>query len=587
MSERFAPPVTPLVTIPGIAFQTAGVFLLPLVVALPAAMLLQASEVGETAGPMLLFAGAVLGPVFLVQVLGLLLKSRREILFWRAQGVLGPARWLDVLYRHLRVVTVRGWALLTAGTLTTVIALAAKWAAFGLLAVLALLLFYGVVGWTIFVSTFLTTRIERGLQRDKGSVTRKVSPAVVLAGERTEEVFTFRRVVVPWGYYLLVDDPNPVRLGTPSRHAVGAAASAGEVEQRTTLRRTPRGHWFLGPAPIWYQDVLGITRVSVVSYATAELKVLPPIPAVSVVEPPRSRLQVPDVVTKPHRFATEDHFRFREYASGDDTRRIQWRLSMRAGQLHVRLPEARETSTNQVLLVLDSYLPKGQILDAATGAEEILDALVLAWLGIAKELVERGDHVTLIAATSGERKGTLALQQIACNRNPAARWQDIGARVRWQGRWDVPEMLAEIGDDVHGVVCTARFTAAPPGALPGQSLSWLFLDPADALGPADPHWFTQVVGGQGPLAVARWIFRLPAPIASEDNALLPRLQASWQIHRRWSARGALRAAARRRAGATRAELQRRGDAVYRIERTARGIKLVGLSAASGPVGGRR
>ncbi|MBA2321789.1 MAG: DUF58 domain-containing protein, partial [Deltaproteobacteria bacterium] len=402
MSERFAAPASPLITIPGIAFQTAGVFLLPLLVALPTAMLLQASEVGETVGPMLLFATCLLGPVFVMQLLGLLLKSRRELVFWRRHGALGFTRLLDVLYRHLRVVTVRGWVLLLAGLLTTVAALAAKWAVFGLLAVLALLLFYGVVGWTIFVSTFLTSRLERGLQRDKGSVTRRVTPAVVLAGDRAEEVFTFRRVVVPWGYYLLVDDPNPYRLGTPARYAVGAAATAGEVEQRTTMRRTPRGHWFLGPAPIWYQDVLGITRVSVVSYATAELKILPAIPGVTVVEPPRSRLQVPDVVTKPHRFATEDHFRFREYARGDDTRRIQWRLSLRAGHLHVRLPEARETSANQVLLVLDSYLPKGTILDASHGAEELLDVLVLAWLGIAKELVERGDKVILLAATSGE-----------------------------------------------------------------------------------------------------------------------------------------------------------------------------------------
>jgi hypothetical protein len=138
------------------------------------------------------------------------------------------------------------------------------------------------------------------------------------------------------------------------------------------LRVTPRGLYQLGPAEVYYQDMLGLTRISLASLATAELKVLPRFRPLEIREPPRSRLQSPDVITRPHRFATEDHFRFREYAAGDDTRRIHWKLSVRSGHLTIRQPETREISTKNVLLVLDTFLPAGRMLDDVAEAERPL-----------------------------------------------------------------------------------------------------------------------------------------------------------------------------------------------------------------------
>ncbi len=108
------------------------------------------------------------------------------------------------------------------------------------------------------------------------------------------------------------------------------------------------------------------------------------------------------------------------------------------------------------------------------------------------------------------------------------------------------------------------------------------MDPAQALGPPDPHWLIQVVGGSHPLAVLRWLFLLPHPVGSEDNHLWFRLRDALHLHRRWSARSVLRLVAMARAGRTLKELEARGDAVYRIERGPTSIKLVGLRAASAP-----
>ncbi len=576
---KHTPPLPLWWSAPGCALQLFGVFLLPFVVAFPFALLFETSEVVETTPALLGFSFVVLVPVSVLHVLGLLLKSRRELGFWRGEKALGLARVADVLYRHARVATTRGWVLLLGGVLMTVFALYWQWASLGFIAILSLLLFYLLVGWTLFVSTFLARTFEAGLGRHDRGITRQMIPAVTTTGEGVEEVFRFTRVPVPWGYRLVVDDPNPPRLRTESRYAVGVSAASGEVECRGRLRATPRGMYHLGPARISYQDLLGVTQVSVASVATAELKVLPRLVPVVVIDPPRSPMTEPDVVTKPHRFATEDHFRFREYLAGDDTRRIHWRLSMRAGQLQVKLPESKEIDTQQIVLLLDAWLPPGKVLDAATGAEEILDVLVLAWLGIARELVERGNRVTLVAAaghpTDPQR---VDLETLAAKAGTVTRWQDLGARVRWQSNHDLGDMLEHLGPDVHGVVVTARFTAPPPGPFTGRSVTWLCLDPADALGKPDPHWFTQVTGGN----VLKWLFLLPHPVGSEDNHLWNRLVRARAIERRWFARAVLRNAARQRAGATFRELERRGDAIYRIERTPTSIRLVGLVAKATP-----
>ena len=173
-----------------------------------------------------------------------------------------------------------------------------------------------------------------------------------------------------------------------------------------------------------------------------------------------------------------------------------------------------------------------------------------------------------------------------CARNPTARWQDLGARCSWQGRFDIPAMLqntrlakstARVGStqDVHAVVVTARFTAAPPGMAPGQSITWLFMDPADALGKPDPHWLRQIAGTT-PLAQLGWLLRLPYPVGSEDNSTWLRFRSTLQLRSLFQARQALRQVAQKRAGRTLKELEARGDAIYRIERHARHIRLTGL-----------
>ncbi|MFZ5481631.1 MAG: DUF58 domain-containing protein [Myxococcota bacterium] len=559
----------------GVAWHLGGMFATPFVLGFVAALFFEVSEVADTLPMLLAVSAVVLAPAFLAQLLGLVLKVGREARGLKARGRLNAESFLATVHRHARIVTPRGWAVLFAGTTFLVCALGMKWASLSVLGVLALLLIYGVVGATSFVSTFLVGQFEAGLRR-RGSIERGMTPAVVLAGEAAEERFTFRRVPVPPGFYLLVEDALPARLGTTSRYSVGAGAKRQELVVGGRLRRSPRGMYVLGPAEVYYQDVLGLTRISLASLATCELKVLPRFRNLDVREPPRSKLDAPDVLTKPHRFPTEDHFRFREYAAGDDTRRIHWKLSIRTGSLQVRQPETREISTKTVLLALDGYLPRGRMLDDAVGVEEVLDRLVETWISLAKELVERGDRVTLVAAARDPKTGVPTVEVLPCAKGGHARWQDLGARVVWQGGFDLPQLLAEVGPDQHAIVVSSRFQAPPPAPFGGQSLTWVFLPPQDALGPRDPTLLEALHGS--PVGAIAWLFRLPHPAGADENSLAGQLRHVTETNGRLAARRRLRAVARANGARTLQALIARGDAVYRLEPGVGTHRLVGLTA---------
>jgi uncharacterized protein (DUF58 family) len=567
----------------GIAWHLGGMFLLPFVLGFVAALFFEVSEVADTMWVMLGLSAVVIAPAFLFQLVGVMLKTGREGRLLRERGRLTFASGLAALHRHVRVVTPRGWAVLFTGLSFVVCALAAKWASLSVLAVLALLLFYGTVGATSFLSTFLVGSFETGVKR-RGSITREMVPAVVLSGDAAEERFTFRRVPVPPGFYLLVEDPLPERLGTTSRYAVGAGARREELMVGGRLRITPRGLYQLGPAEVYYQDMLGLTRISLASLATAELKVLPRFRPLEIREPPRSRLQAPDVLTRPHRFATEDHFRFREYVSGDDTRRIHWKLSIRSGHLTLRQPETREVSTRTILLVLDAYLPAGRMLDDAVGVEEVLDRLVETFLALAKELTERGDKVTIVAVARRPEDGGLAIETIVCARGGHQRWQDLGARAVWQGQHDLPQLLDAVGKGVNGIVVSSRFQAPPPAMAEGQALTWVYLPPVEALGARDPTLLQTLAGTQ--VNAFTWLFRLPYLAGSDENAFTAQLRTLRFHMARLAARRRLRAIAKTNGARTLQALVARGDAVYRLEPGVGTHRLVGLTSGGLSAAGR-
>lgn len=561
----------PLRSAAGIGLHGCGLFLLPFVVGGVLVALLDAAEVADTGGALLVLGGVFILPPLLLQLIGVVLKvaQERDALRDAGRGGVGPL--LASVHRHIAIVTPRGWAALFTGLWFFLLSLGAEWASLGTLAVLALLLFYAVLGAASFLATFQVRTFSRGLGGGRAGIRRELSPAVVLAGEPAEERFVLAEVPVPAGFTLLVEDANPRPLGTESRYAVGAGARRRLVTLAGTFRRTPRGLWRLGPAHIWFEDAFGFTRTPVASLATAELKVLPRFRPLEVVEAPESRLQAPDNQSLPHRMPTEDPFRFKEYVAGDDTRRIHWRLSVRAGRLMVRQPETRETTTRRVVLALDTHQPAGAPLGEIVGLHAILDALVEAWIALGAALVAAGDRVTLVAAVDDGRGATVveALDGAADRR----RWQDLGARARWQSERDLPALWGGLGEGVHAVALTARLhPAPPPGAA--ASFTWVVYPPLDALGPAPASFWVEWLGPRPWAGALDRALRVPGEAGSDRNSLRSQLREVWDLLQDHEARRRLRARAQRAGPALEAELLGRGDAVYRLEPGPVGHRMV-------------
>jgi uncharacterized protein (DUF58 family) len=202
--------------------------------------------------------------------------------------------------------------------------------------------------------------------------------------------------------------------------------------------------------------------------------------------------------TRPtHRLPTDGTFRLREYAPGDDTRRIHWVRSLQANQRVVRLPDEIPPDEPAVRLVLDTHLFGTEAL-CCHSPDELLDAMVRVWLGVGKSLSDGGTRVTLVAAAP---KGG---EQVVCERplRPRATREalKLGARVRWQGALPLAQLLA--AGPARQVVVSAR----PRPVDSPSEVTWVVV-PEVAWTSAEP-WPPE------PSYLA-----LPYPMGSADNRL--------------------------------------------------------------------
>ncbi len=576
----------PLLALAGILFHGGMVFVLPVLVGVVASLLLDVGEVVETGLGLAIGAAVVVGPSFVALLAGVAFKTLQELSYLRRTGQLDAISLLGAVHRHLAIVTAQGYVVLAAGVVFVVLSLGFKWASLGVLAVLSLVLFYWIVGASVFLSAFMVRTFAWGVGRERSGIRRELSPAVVQSGDEVEERFHLTRVPVFPGYRLLIHDELPRRLQTESRYIATPAASRATVTLAGLIGQTPRGRYQVGPAAIQYQDALGMTQVSVASLATAQLTVLPRVRPVRVIQPPAVHDEEPDLLTIRHHLATEDYYRFRDYVPGDDTRRIHWKLSMRAGRLQVRLPESKEISHRRILLAIDTCLPRVSMRDRPV-LDDLLDRLVEAWVSLADSMVRDGEQVTVIAAVPGD--GGTAVERLRCRRSAGAPWLALGARVEWQDRIDLeglfPDDEGEHTDDL--VVVSARIGAPPPAPLPGRRVTWIYLFAEDVLDPAPPGPFQRWIGAEEVTAgrlMAR-AFLLPHAAGSTLNMPHRRLIAFARTLDRDARLRRARAGAIASSRGVFAALMQRPDAVYRMEAGARHYVLRGAKGLARARGG--
>ena len=151
----------------------------------------------------------------------------------------------------------------------------------------------------------------------------------------------------------LLEERVPERLGSTVHVAVSKLARGAEVTHTYGLRATRRGVYQVGPLVTVAGDALGLSQRETVVAEPFELLVHPRVELVSD-RPLTRQFEDPPIrppVSKPFPSGLE-FYGMREYAAGDDLRRIVWRASARTGKVMVR--EAEQGITDQITIILDT-----------------------------------------------------------------------------------------------------------------------------------------------------------------------------------------------------------------------------------------
>jgi uncharacterized protein (DUF58 family) len=188
-------------------------------------------------------------------------------------------------------------------------------------------------------------------------------------------------------------------LGRPERVTSVQPGGAGEVVVR--LRSIRWGRQTAGPAVVDLVGAHGLLRSGPLVSGTAQTSTLPL----------RDVFEATDAVPRAagmvglHRSRRPgegtDIAGVRPFVPGDKLRRINWPVSLRAGELHVTATMSdRDTD---VILVLDTHFDLG-ISGGVDGSSSSLDMTVRAAASIAEHYLRHGDRVGLIDITQAVRQ---------------------------------------------------------------------------------------------------------------------------------------------------------------------------------------
>ncbi len=432
-------------------------------------------------------ATQALGPLWLVMIGALAVRT--------VEGFVRNRRALD----HLDVLTPTGLAVAWAAGAAAAASVATGWASLAVV---------GLLGLGIVAITATWTALAAGGDEPwrAGVVERAVVPPLAVEGDPLREEVTLRGIRVPPGFRLFASG----RSGEiATRYVVGSDASGAEVKLTADVGNARRGEHALAPLKLWLGDVLGLTRTPIVRRGEAAYTALPRPGSVDGTRNLLGKGGDDTRVVPTHKLPTEGSFRLREYAPGDDTRRIHWVRSLNARQLVVRLPDEIPPAEPAVRLVLDSHLLGVDAL-ATRAPAELLDAMVRVWLGVGRALADRGTRVTLVAAG---RLGSSPKDGGAEDPVGSGAWGAIerplkahgskealklGARAAWQGALPLKGLLSPSTKE-RQVVVSSR-----PRPLDGADVLWIVVPEVAWTSPEPwppaPSWF-----------------KLPFPSGSADN----------------------------------------------------------------------
>jgi uncharacterized protein (DUF58 family) len=225
------------------------------------------------------------------------------------------------------VPTLRGW-------LTASIGLA-LWGAGRIFGTIAL----DQIGFALLVLLVIAVVIVNSSRHDL-SVSRKIVPERARGGQLVEVTLTFNNEGRGSAPLMLIDDRVPLELAGHARFALNGIESGGGREASYEIRPPHRGRYDLGPLEIGFVDPFGLAQTRTQAAPPTSFLVYPRVEHLSL---PRDLGQRRSMSVSALRQLSgargEDFYTMREYAEGDDLRKIHWPSTAKLNKPMIRQEE--------------------------------------------------------------------------------------------------------------------------------------------------------------------------------------------------------------------------------------------------------
>lgn len=193
--------------------------------------------------------------------------------------------------------------------------------------------------------------------------------------------------------------PDGIKLESGASRILTRLGAEERLEISLEFRSPIRGHYLLGPLVAKAQDPFGFYLVETKSEAEV-LSIMPrPEPTRGAMLRPRHLGPWPGTIPARTLGPGTEFYSMREYVSGDDPKRINWKTSAKHARLIVNEVEAERVT--DVMIVLDTDVSFYETAEA-----ELFERGVRAAASMASLLLRQGNRVGMIL--QGEERGVVS-----------------------------------------------------------------------------------------------------------------------------------------------------------------------------------
>jgi uncharacterized protein (DUF58 family) len=206
------------------------------------------------------------------------------------------------------------------------------------------------VGFALVAMLFVAVGVVR-LGRHELHVSRRVTPERARAGRPVRVTLHFHNRGAGSAPLLLMEDRVPRGVSGRARFTLSGIEPGGKRETSYQLRPQARGRYAVGPLTVTIVDPFGLARSR---SATAPETVFLVHPQTESLALPRDlgerRTAASSALKQPTGARGEDFYTLREYAQGDDLRKIHWPSTAKQGKYMIRQEETPWHTRSTIVL---------------------------------------------------------------------------------------------------------------------------------------------------------------------------------------------------------------------------------------------